>query len=205
MTGNALKHSLSRGLSIAVVTVALMLLPHQANADTWISGFVGALFGGSTGDSFREAIENTSEATYGFSVGGMGGGVFGAEFDLAYTPKFFGSDGAVATSRLTTAHGSLILGIPVGGQTGGGVRPYGVVGMGLISRRAEFGQTLSDISTNDFGYNLGVGVMAFFNDTVGVRGEYRYFRNFQRDAENLFPDVGTFSFSRATAGMVFRF
>ncbi len=184
---------------------ALVFAPTQADADTWISGFVGGLFGGSTGDSFRDSIENTSEATYGFSVGGMGGGVFGAEFDLGYTPKFFGTDGSVTSSRLTTAHGSLMLGIPVGGQTGGGIRPYGVAGVGLISRRAEFSQTLSDISTNDFGYNVGVGVMAFFNNTLGVRGEYRYFRNFQKDDDGLFPDAGTFSFSRATAGVVFRF
>ena len=124
----------------------------------------------------------------------MGGGVLGAEFDLGYTPKFFGSDGTVTGSRLTTAHGSLMLGIPVGGQTGGGIRPYGVVGVGLISRRTEFSQTLSDITTNDFGYNVGAGVMAFFGDTFGLRGEYRYFRNFEKDDEGLFPDAGTFSF-----------
>ena len=79
------------------------------------------------------------------------------EFDFAYTPKFFGADAAVDTSNVTTAHGSVLIGIPIGGQTGGGIRPYGVVGLGMIRRQVDFLDFFDNISTSDFGYNVGLG------------------------------------------------
>ena len=32
--------------------------------------------------------------------------------------------------------------------------------------------------TNDWGWNLGLGAMGFFNDHFGVRGDVRYLRTF---------------------------
>lgn len=189
-----------------LVALCVLSVPAPASADTWLGVFVGQLFGGSIGNELPEAFENRSEVTYGFNVGGMGGGVFGGEFDFGYTPGLFGKDSAVETSRLITAQGSLLLGIPIGGQTGSGLRPYGVVGAGLISRRAGFGDVISDVSLDDFGYNVGFGLMGFIGDTFGLRGEYRYFRNFQKDDAGGLPiELGTFSFSRASGGVVFRF
>ncbi len=57
----------------------------------------------------------------------MGGGIFGVEFDLGYSPNFFGVSNPNATINLigdgnvTTAMGNLILGAPLGP-----VRPYAV-------------------------------------------------------------------------------
>jgi opacity protein-like surface antigen len=138
--------------------------------------------------------------TYGFNIGGMSGGVVGAEFDFGYTPNFFGSDSGVQKSGVMTIMGSLIAGIPVGGQSGPGIRPYGIFGIGLIRRKIEFSEALDDISSNDFGYNVGGGIMGFFTNVFGVRGEYRYLRRFKSD------DLGrTFNFSRATLGIILRF
>ena len=48
--------------------------------------------------------------------------------------------------------------------------------------------------------------MGFFGDTFGLRGEYRYFRNFRADdAGFLNLEPGTFSTSRVSAGIVLRF
>ena len=195
-----------RSSIVAGLVLAGLSLPTPAHADAWVSGFVGTLFGGTTGTELSEAVANGSDTTYGFSVGSMGNGVLGAEFDLGHTPRFFGEDSSVETSSLTTAQGSLILGIPIGGQTGPGIRPYGVFGVGMIRRVAEFRSFLDDISTSDFGYNVGFGVMGFISDVFGIRADYRYFRNFQKDDERTFPiDLGTFDFSRATVGVVLRF
>ena len=64
-------------------------------------------------------------------------------------------------------------------------------------------------SENDFGYTLGGGLNIYFNDTVGIRGDYRYFRNFTVDDfvdfVELEVDRGTFDFSRASVGVLFRF
>ena len=73
-------------------------------------------------------------------------------------------------------------------------------GIGLIRRKIEFSEALDDISSNDFGYNVGGGIMGFFTNVFGVRGEYRYLRRFKSD------DLGrTFNFSRATLGIILRF
>ena len=193
-------------VAAAMFVVAGTMLPGQAFADAWVSAYLGSVFGGATGEGLSEAVENNSNTTYGVNLGGMGSGVFGGEFDLGYTPKFFGADGAVDSSSVMTVHGSVLLGVPIGGQSGGGIRPYGVVGLGMIRRRVDFRDFFDNISTSDFGYNVGFGVMGFFGDTFGLRGEYRYFRNFQKDDGGVLSLArGTFHFSRATAGVVLRF
>ena len=48
--------------------------------------------------------------------------------------------------------------------------------------------------------------MGFFSDSVGIRGEFRYFRSLE-DRVGGFPDfdLSRFDFWRGTVGMVFRF
>lgn len=187
-------------LMVAVLVGLFFVFPSEAHADGWVSGFVGRAFGGSSGGDLAEALKNRDSVTYGFNIGAMSGGVFGAEFDFGYTPNFFGKDSGVQKSGVMTMTGSVIAGIPVGGQSGAGIRPYGIFGVGLLRRKIEFSGALDDISSNDFAYNVGGGIMGFFTNVLGVRGEYRYFRRFKSD------DFGrTFNFSRATIGIVLRF
>ena len=37
---------------------------------------------------------------------------------------------------------------------------------------------------NDFGLDVGGGVMGFFSDNVGLRGDIRYFRGFRGTSDN---------------------
>jgi opacity protein-like surface antigen len=199
---NSLEQCARSGLWVVALLVGLSLVfPSEAYADGWVSGFIGRAFGGSSGGGgLSEALKSRDTATYGFNIGGMSGGVLGAEFDFGYTPNFFGSDSGVRKSGVMTIMGSLIAGVPVGGQSGAGIRPYGFFGLGLLRRNIEFSEALDDISSNDFGYNVGGGIMGFFTNVFGVRGEYRYFRRFKSD------DLGRkFNFSRATIGIVLRF
>lgn len=185
---------------VALLVGLTLVFPSEAHADGWVSGFVGRAFGGSTGWELAEVVRNRETMTYGFNIGAMSGGVVGAEFDFGYTPNFFGSDSGVKKSGVMTMMGSLIAGIPVGGQSGAGIRPYGMFGVGLLRRSIEFRGAFDNISSNDFGYNLGGGIMGFFTNLLGVRGEYRYFRRFKSDASGR-----TFNFSRASIGIVLRF
>ena len=185
-----------------------LIVPSYGFCDGWVSGFIGTVFGGSTGTKFSEAVENPSTTTFGANIGGMGAGVFGAEFDVGYTPKFFGEGRTVDNSGVLTMMGSLIIGIPAGGQSGFGLRPYGFAGLGLIRSHIEFREILDGISKNEFGYNLGAGIMGFFTDVVGIRAEYRYLRSFKsEDDDSLFPSFerGHFNFSRASIGILLRF
>ncbi len=184
--------------------VVLVATPSAVSADGFISPYAGTLFGGTLGDfDYKER-----PYTIGVSIGSMGGGIFGFEADVAFAPDFFGDGESffIGDTSVTTGMANVLLGAPIGGQTGAGVRPYAAAGVGVIRQKvAAYGDFL-DFTSTDFGYNLGGGVMLFFGDTFGVRADLRYFRNFQKSNEGIFTfEEGTFHFTRATLGAVFRF
>jgi len=195
-------------LSMTIAALALAIAPSAAWADGYFVPFIGANFGGDVGRPLSETVNDRNRLAWGFGVGGMAGGIFGAEFDFGYTHNFYASNGTVVTkSNLITAMPALVIGIPVGGQHGVGIRPYVLAGAGLLRRDLDF-NTLDSLSRNDFGYTLGGGVMGYFSDHVGLRGDLRYFRNFKADdlsLTNLNFDKGTFNFGRASLGLMFRF
>jgi opacity protein-like surface antigen len=98
--------------------------------------------------------------------------------------------------------GNLIVGAPMGA-----VRPYASGGVGLIRQRAnDVGQFFDTITNNDFGFNIGAGVMGFMNDRVGVRGDIRYFcAVHDSDPDGVDLDLGDFKFWRGTVGVTFKF
>ncbi len=193
---------------IGACAVALALLPSVASADGYFVPFAGANFGGEVGRPLSTAVQDRNIVTFGAGFGTMGKGVFGVELDLGYTSKFYTDTSTVVTkNNLLTVMPALILGIPIGGQKGVGVRPYVVAGAGLIRRDVEL-NNLTSLSANDMGYQLGGGVMGFVSDHVGLRGDVRYFRNFQVDDFSLSGvnfEQGTFNFGRASLGLVLRF
>jgi opacity protein-like surface antigen len=195
-------------LSLTIAALALAIAPSAAWADGYFVPFIGANFGGNVGRPLSETVDDRNRMTYGFGVGGMAGGIFGAEFDFGYTHNFYASNGTVVTkSNLITAMPALVIGIPVGGQHGPGIRPYVLAGAGLLRRDLDF-NNVDSLSSNDFGYTLGGGVMGYFTDHVGLRGDVRYFRNFKVDDIDLTGvnfEKGTFNFGRASLGLVFRF
>jgi hypothetical protein len=100
-----------------------------------------------------------------------------------------------------------IIGIPIGGQRGLGIRPFGTAGLGFIRRNLDFnGQSILD--GNKLAYSVGFGAMGFFATHVGIRGDYRFFRTVEvEDISIGTVDIqrGAFSFSRASVGVVFRY
>jgi hypothetical protein len=164
-----------------MAALALALSPAAARADWLFTPNIGAGFGmGSSGND----TGGGEHLTYGVSLGWMGEGIIGWEADLAYTPEFFEGDDDdpdllnTGDSNVTTLMGNVLVGIPIGGQTGGGVRPYFAGGAGLLKSRVEDADALFEVDNNDFGINLGGGVMGFMTDNVGFRGDLRYFRAF---------------------------
>ena len=99
-----------------------------------------------------------------------------------------------------------LIGIPVGGQTGGGVRPYFAAGLGVLQREISSDDALFNVNNNEFGFNLGGGIMGFMTDHVGFRGDVRYTRSFEDPEEDNEFDigVGNFDYWRGTAGVTFR-
>jgi opacity protein-like surface antigen len=181
-------------LLVVAATVALVSAPAFAHADGYFTPWAGVNFGGSR--------QMEGHGNYGFSAGYMGGGIIGPELDFGYAPNFFGE---TATNYTMTLSGNLILGVPVGGTRGGGVRPYVTGGLGWIRANTNGGLS-NDTSTNDLGWNAGAGVQGYFNQHVGLRGDVRYFRTFNNPEfpSNLDFTTGRLDFWRGSIGIVIR-
>ena len=194
-----------RTLSAALLICAG--LATEARADGFVSPFLAVNFGGDAGGTFNNNVTDRSRATFGGNVGFMGGGIFGIELDVAYTKNFYGEGIGVGDNSLLTIMPAVIIGIPVGGQQGLGIRPYGTAGVGMIRRELSI-SGFDVFDGSDLAYNLGFGVMGYFSNHVGLRADYKFFRNFEVDEAsltNLDFHRGTFDFSRAGIGILFRF
>jgi hypothetical protein len=191
---------------IAAALVAITLAPVPARADILLTPFLGVNFGGDSGKKFSEAFD-TNQFNWGASLTFMGAGIFGMEADLGFSPDFYGKTELGGSSALT-ATGNLILGVPLGGQSGFGVRPYGLVGVGLLKSASDFGTAFTDIDESNVTWSAGGGVMLFFGTHLGIRGDVRYFRTFD-DLEILGIPIadspGKVDFTRGSLGLVLRF
>jgi opacity protein-like surface antigen len=198
----------------AAFCTTLLASPGIASADWILTPFIGANFSGSadvndptTQTSFTNKFNRKLD--YGLSLATMGEGAVGFELDFGYSPNFFEvgstSDNTITftnDSNVTTLTGNLI----VGGHRGA-VRPYAVGGIGLIRTNVQDIGKFFDVNTkNDFGFDLGAGVIGFFSDNVGLRGDVRYFRSFQGSSSNATGlALSNFHYARATLGVAFKF
>ncbi|RPJ84911.1 MAG: hypothetical protein EHM13_02740, partial [Acidobacteria bacterium] len=110
-------------------TLLLVLAPAAASGQGYLTSFVGANFGGDTGVTLDQSIDDTSRLNFGVRLGAMSGGVFGGEVELGYTRNFYGQGTIFDSSNVLTVMGNVLLGVPAGP-----VRPYVVAGVGIIRR-----------------------------------------------------------------------
>jgi len=202
----------------AMCAMAVAAAPRTASADWVITPFVGWNFGGSAdvnnaiaGTSFSNQFEH--KINYGVSVAQMGAGILGWEADFGYSPNFFETGTAsnnafdfTNDSNVTTLTGNIIAGAPIGGH-GGSIRPYAVGGVGLVRTNVQDAGGFFDVSTkNDFGFDLGAGVMGYFAQNIGIRGDVRYFRSFNGSNDNATGlGLSAFHFWRGSVGVSFKF
>jgi opacity protein-like surface antigen len=170
-----------------------------ASAESFISPFIGYNFGGDSGCPEISNCENKTR-NLGISFGSIGN-VVGAEAEFSFIDNFFGESPG-ASSHVLTFMGNFML-----APKFGVIQPYGVIGLGLIKSHAEVslgGFLESD--NNHFGWDIGGGIIGYFGEHVGVRGDIRYFHAFE-DLEILgLPIADTkLDFGRASGGIVFRF
>jgi hypothetical protein len=181
-----------------MVAVSMVLCVSQAaRAQGFISPFLGYNFGG---DSGCPEISNCKDkhANYGVSFGTAG--LIGFEEEFAYAKNFFGEQPGVSSSVMTLMSNLMIApGIPI-------VRPYAVIGLGLIKSHADFStQGLLDTTNNDFGWDIGGGLMLMFGH-FGLRGDIRYFHAFSSlDFAGLTISDLKLDYGRAAGGVVLSF
>ena len=205
------KFAITSVLALMVFVAA----PAKASADWLFTPFFGINWGGTAeftdfGGDFEDEFEQ--KMNFGASLSWMGAGAFGFEVDFGYSPNFFqnttGDDNfEFGDSNVTTLMANLKVGVPFGGQTGGGIRPYASGGLGLIKSRIDDPDDLFELNSTDWGFNVGGGVTGFFTDNFGLQGDVRYFRSLQDNEPDDEFDLalGSFNFWRGTVGLVFRF
>jgi opacity protein-like surface antigen len=191
-----------RRRSLAALFAAFFLFAgtRPAHAQGFISPLFGYNFGGDAG--CPEITDCTDKrADYGISFGALGS-IVGFEAELGYTRNFFGE--TLNQSNVLTFMSNFMLAPKIGP-----VQPYGLAGIGLIRTSVE-NVGVSNDDQNQFGWDLGGGLMVFFGEHVGLRGDVRYYHSLQvLDFLDLQDRLGfggqKLDYGRAAAGMVFKF
>jgi opacity protein-like surface antigen len=190
---------------VASAVIAAICAPATARAEGYVSPWAAVQFGGKI-DNLRSDVER-GRAGFGVTAGGMGAGIIGGEFDFGYSPSFFSTSSDFGNNTVIDVMGNVIVGVPIGGTTGGGVRPYFTAGAGLLRTQVDGGTVGSlfrvSSSNNQLGWNAGAGVMGFFSDHIGLRGDFRYLRAF-KDNSVSGVSLGTLNFTRLSIGLVIR-
>ena len=185
---NPASRRLVTGLALWLITLAL---PQAALADGIFTPFIGM----SAGSDQSEKV-----STYGVSLAGMAGGIFGFELDYGRTADAKTDSVFVQGSRVTTLNGNVIVGVPIGA-----VRPYGVGGFGWLRNELVGGPGGASFKDEGLGLDIGGGIMGFFSDHVGARIDLRYFRAISAGDSVLDFEFKNFNFWRFSGGLALRF
>src|SRR4051812_7524900 len=161
-----------RSLAIsALLALCVLAGAAPAHADGFFSPFVG--FGFSGDSAACPSLTNCEEKRlqWGAAIGSVGG-VLGFEEEIAYAPDFFGKV-AGADNSLLTLMSNLMIVIPAGP-----IRPYAVVGLGLIRPQVKSNTLSLSLDKNALGYDWGGGINIFLTHGFGLRGDLRHVRTF---------------------------
>jgi len=185
---------------LLVLGVCILFSPNRAHAQWFVSPFAGVDFGG--------GVAEAPKLDFGGSAGWITGAV-GFEVDASHRPDFFGvtdvPDVLFGRSSVTTVMFNALVMVPFGGSR---FHPYAVGGAGLLRSNIGDADDFIHGRSNNFGFNVGGGVMADWRDRIGIRGDVRYFRDlqdFEGDREFFGARTGKLDFWRAVGGVVFRF
>jgi hypothetical protein len=163
-------------MRVVGLVLALMLLERApaAAGEIQVRPFLGVTFGGGTTLSPPEGADHAHVAL-GIGVAWLGD-VVGAEAEVAHVPGYLepDSEALVLQSGVTTITGSFVLTLPHR-LTQYTLRPYFVVGGGLLhagsSQRGGFGDFDTQLGVID----VGGGATGFVTNHVGVTFDVRHF------------------------------
>lgn len=197
---------LQRATLLSLMLVALAT-PVRAQ-DIFAVPFAGVKFGGSTSIFDLEFAADKKTFTMGASVVVLGNGVFGYEVDFGYMPNFFKNEESPPVykpgSYVIDLSGGVLLALPAA-VTGGGLRPYAVVGVGLVNAQAADVLEIFQIRRTVPAFKIGIGVQALLlTNNVGFRADLRHVRSFTDDDGSLARVGRRISYSRFTIGLLLR-
>lgn len=187
----------------------LVALPGVARADFFVVPFAGVKFGGSTSIVDLELAAGKKKLVLGIGARRVTDGIVGYEFEFANVAGFFANEEVSAITPLVKPGsyvndltGSVVLSLPPN-ITRGGLRPYAVIGGGLIHAQSEDFFDVIKVRRTVAALNLGGGAIGMFTNNVGVRFDVRHLRSLSTDA----PVGGVghhIAYSRFTIGLLLR-
>ncbi|MFN8061199.1 MAG: hypothetical protein U0Q12_18710 [Vicinamibacterales bacterium] len=169
------------------VLAALVAEPAYAQIDGLLSPTVGVVKGGDVVDPSR---------TFALSVAALERTASGAEIDISHSASFLGS--SPNDSSLTTLMANYMAGRPTGR-----VRPFGVVGVGLIRTRVETAAGARLVGRTDLGVDAGGGVDVGLTSWLAIRADVRYLRYVQSHQDLPRINGSPFDFWRTGIGVTY--
>ncbi len=188
--------------TVLLGVAALLLLPAAASAQKGLTVFVGGNFGGDSGVSLHQSIDDTSRLTVGARLRVIDFGVASGEIDVGRTSGFYGKGTVFDSSSVLTLMGTVKVGVPALLM-----HPYAVVGAGLVRRSITYaaGQGGNGVSDTRAAYTMGAGVDLPLLPLLGFNVDVRYFRNLSKGNNVLDLPDDAFNFVRASVGVSLRF
>ena len=168
------------------------MLAYAAGADAQPSTFTGMItahVGAARGGDVRDL-----RITPGVSMAVVDDAGLGAELDVAHARNF--ADGMFAESGVTSVMLNLIVSYPHAS-----FQPFVNAGVGVLHTRVAIFEGQPTTGKTDVAFSAGGGMQYMFDELVGVRGDVRYFRDFQRREELPLLDSGYFDFWRTSIGI----
>ena len=185
----------------------LVALTAFAARDAAAQGFISPFIG--TTLSSPSPSGSTSKPGFGVAFGSMGG-IVGFDTEFAYFPELLdNSASGLAKSRVITYSSDALIGPMIGP-----IKAYGAVGAGGLYLNVESLASIiipnpASLSSNYFTFNVGGGVIGFFNKHLGVRGDLRYYKAYGVDFAAIQSSgqlvLNHFDFWRASIGLAAKF
>jgi hypothetical protein len=177
---------------LAVCCLALLAMPRPAAAEWHFTPMLGTTFGGSTTlvdlefNTKGEGATGQIHPNFGGAVTLLGGGIFGVESVVLWTPGFFqtGDLDILKKSRTVSVMGNLVLTAPRH-LTEYSLRPFVSAGFGLLhASTLETQKEVLPVKANLPGFDVGGGAIGFFSQRTGIRFDLRYHTSLYRPGED---------------------
>ncbi|HEY3381934.1 MAG TPA: hypothetical protein VGK32_09220 [Vicinamibacterales bacterium] len=183
----------------------------------YISPYIGLDTGGTL---FKAAtplggLDQGNPKVFGVALGFWGKGMLSGELDFAYHKDFFGpvgspyiftnQRGTLGSNNLMTITGSFVINpsIDIGSQR---IRPYVLVGGGLMRSTIEGFSNLGKNTDNRGIVNVGGGLQYYPVKRVGIRADFRYNLGVgANSSDNGWGWMDNWNFYRFVVGPAFTF